>query len=311
MNGSGDPSPVQQDWLPAFFRGQKRLLEELFSPDWFNNPRPKHPAYLRWALCTRALKDGLRYPEDRNKFAMITRMWLDSNILTGVTGGDTEQVTLGSFKVYGDSSAAQKVKSEIYHPRKFEDVMVELSFAAGHIAKGHKITPLEENGFPDFIIDIAEIDCPIYTECKRVISESVDVRLPKSIQKANSQIKSIEDVRGPGYGLAVVDASVYSVPGSLTDEIPNQIGEIEKMIKSAITGNKNRSVGGVMLVWDEYNTVNEEGLPLVLLVTRRRRLFVPHSPNPDVLAIPVGLSLFDGQTGVLPLIVSKGSAPKL
>lgn len=169
--------------------------------------------------------------------------------------------------------------------------------------KGTRQPPLEENGFPDFILEVPEEEFPIYAECKRIIADSVETRIGSSIKKANWQVKNIKKLRGCGHGLAVLNVSAYVAPQPLTDELPPEIHLLSEFTQSTVSGKKNRSISGVVLLWDQFNVVNEDGVPYFLLVTRRRHLLVRHSPEPGVLALPEHIPLFEGQTAILDLVV--------
>jgi len=280
--------------LAEFFKRQQELLEALLPPGWFHDrPDRTHPAYVRWSLCQRVLDRGgvVRFPDDQNDFAMIARMILDSIVLAKVSGSDPKPLGLGDFSLYGDSKVTKKILSRVTDPRQFEDVLVELAFGAWHKTRNHDVTPLEEEGLPDLKLRIADAELPIYAECKRLTSRSKN-RFSKVLRKANNQIKAASE---RCYGIAVLDVSTLVSGRKLSDTLPSEIQAIRKIVKPIISGAKNRSVGGVVLIWDEYTILGNAPAPTSIFL-RRRHIFIPHSPETGTETIPDDLKFFEGFT---------------
>jgi len=148
-----------------FFQRQKKLLEKLFSPDWFLEAKQKNnPAYLRWALCKKIIEQEgiIQFPEQNERLHEIGRIVLDSYILVALTEGDIQQLKLGSLDLYGDETVQKKIRSRITDPEQFEDLMVELYVAAWHKTKSHAIDPIEKEGYPDLKVEIPNINIPVF-----------------------------------------------------------------------------------------------------------------------------------------------------
>lgn len=271
---------------------QKRLLEELFPEEWFFQTKNKtHPAYFRWTLCNRLIKQGvIRFPEQERELSEIGRILLDSYILSLVTKSDMESLKLGSLELYGDKKVQKKILSRVSNSKQFEDIMTELYIGAWHLTKGHNVIPFEEEGFPDFKIKFPNVTIPAFFECKHIWTHSKR-RIVDVVRKANKQIKK---PRERGYGILLLDLTIPTSAGQVeNDRLPIPIKETINVIKSSLSGKKNRSVGAVLIVWDDQMRI---GYPpeRTLLTFRRRCIRVNHTqPN---IVVPDTLSLFDGFT---------------
>jgi len=275
-----------------FFTLQKTILEKLFPDKWFEHPRPDHPAYRRWQLCDRIIKQGgiFRYPEDKSLFPEISRLVLDSAIFLTLTEGNMNQLKLGSLDLYGDSAVKKFIQSRITEEDQFEDVMVQLAFAAWHKGERHNVTPNEKEGFPDLEIAVPSFTLPFLFECKRVRSGTKN-KIRKAISKANSQIKV------PGkdaYGVVIIDVSdVVGIVLVENDEFPTIIKQIISFVKSGLGRDFNQSIGAVALLWDDY--IMYGGPPeKTFIAFRRRFVIVRHSVPRQV--IPPEAPLFNGYT---------------
>ena len=277
-----------------FFVLQKRLLEELLPSGWFDDERNiAHPAFIRWNLCQIILnRGGIQFQEDH--LPTIARMLYDAMILTQVSGGDPKLFRLGRFGQYGDDKVRRKIRSMVTDPRKFEDVMVELAFGAWHLSKSnHSVTPLEEEGLPDLKLDIADSTLPVYSECKR-LTTMLPNRFQRVLRKANNQIKATAE---RCYGIAVLDVSALVSNVAQTDEVPSEILEICRVVGPIVTGAKNRSLGGVLLLWDDYGVLGVPPEPSLVFL-RRRHEFISHSPGGGIETIPDDMELYKGATAL-------------
>jgi hypothetical protein len=258
-----------------FFELQIRLLEELFPKDWFVITRErKHPAWMRWNLCKQILRqDGMiRYPDQQGEFTEIARLVLESWMLIALTKGDINNLTLGSIDLYGDEAVQKKIKSRIANPEKFEDLMVELSFAAWHKSRNHDVVPWEKEGLPDMKIKVPNLELPVVAECKNLRSVSAN-RIDKVISKASLQIKAVME---PCYGIVVLDVSIpVATLVVVDDELPRKIQEISSIVQSALRGDKNRSIVMAILIWDDCLIL---GAPpdMTQIAFRRRHVRINH-----------------------------------
>jgi len=281
-----------------FFQLHKEILEKLFSSDWFiKKKQKKHPAYNRWVFCNKIIEQGvIRFPEQKEELHEIGRIVLDSFILITLSEGNLQQLKLGSLDLYGDKAVKKKIYSRITNPEQYEDLMVELYVGAYHKTKNRVVNPLEKEGYPDLRIDIPNVNIPVFIECKRLMTRSRN-RLQEVIKKANKQIKeAIKDIGHPLYGVIVLDVSTPVAAGQVeNDDLSNELQEIINTIQNALSGQKNRSVGTAIVVWDDYMIMGKppDG---TLVVFRRRYKRISHTHENITLVIPEKLPLFEGYT---------------
>jgi len=182
---------------------------------------------------------------------------------------------LGTFSAYGDAKVRRRISSVIYEPRGFLSLLTELSFAAWNLSKGFAVTPYEHEGYPDFRVEMNDMDFPVVADCKRVSRESGVMRYKKIVDKANRQIKALGE---ECYGLVVVDIA-ERVPNALAFTIPGAVRSAVSSVHSALR-NYNTSVSAALLHWDEYLfSGGPTRSPSSLCALQRRSLVVEHA-NP-------------------------------
>lgn len=280
-----------------FFQRQKEILEKLFSPEWFLEAKQKkHPAYLRWTLCKKIIEQRgrIQFPEQKERLHEIGRIILDSYILVALTEGNLQQLKLGSLDLYGDEAVQRKIRSRITNPEQFEDLMVELYVGAWHKTKSYAIDPIEKEGYPDLKVEIPNINIPVFIECKHLWTGSKN-NLQDAIKKANKQIKrAAKEIELPSYGAVILDVSVPVAADQVeNDNLSDKLLRIVDAVQSALSGEKNRSVGAAIIVWDDYMLMGKP--PDSTLVAFRRRYKRISRRNPN-LPVPENLPLFEGYT---------------
>ena len=238
-----------------FFQRQKEILEKLFSIEWFYRVKQrKHPAYQQWALCKKIIEQGgsIKFPEQMEQLHEIGRILLNSYILVELTEGDLQQLKLGSIDLYGDETVQKKIHSRIPEPEQFEDLMIELYVGAWYKTKSHFVEPMERKGCPDLKIEIPDIDNPVFIECKHLRTLSKN-RLQTVIKKANKQVKNAIKATGiPSYGVVILDVSTPIIVQQVeNDNLPPTLQEIIETVRSILSGEKNRSIGAAVIVWDD------------------------------------------------------------
>lgn len=284
-----------------FFQRQKEVLEKLFSPEWFLETKQKnHPAYLRWALCKKIIEQEgiIQFPEQEEKLPEIGRIVLDLYILVALTEGDIQRLKLGSLDLYGDEAIQKKIRSRITNPKQFEDLIVELYVGAWHKTKNHTIDPIEKEGYPDLRIEIPNINIPVFIECKHIWTVSKN-NLQDAIKKANRQIKKgykkvAEEIGVSSYGAVILDVSAPLAAGQVeNDNLSDKLQRIVDIVQSALSGEKNRSVGAAIIVWDDYMLMGNPPDSTLVAVRRRYKRISHKNPN---LPVPENLPLFEGYT---------------
>ena len=140
-------------------QAQKRLLETLFPTGWFSTEtrrRLRHPAYVRWRLCVELLaREGhVRFPDDSDVVHTFLSAWLDHIAFIEATRGTVDAQELGNLANYGDEAVCRRFRAEIQEPKKFLDVLLEVSCAAWHVSRGHDVTATVDKGMPDLALEI-------------------------------------------------------------------------------------------------------------------------------------------------------------
>ena len=167
--------------------------------------------------------------------------------------------------------------------------MTELSYAAWHISKGHKVTAYEEEGYPDFQVLTEDVTLPLVTDCKRIQKDSSDLRFPKMINKANNRVKKLGI---QCYGIAVIDVTEkVTNPNVFSDEILQSVLHITEVVSDAIQKD-NSSISAVLLLWDDYVVHGEPGTSHHSLFVYRRRSQILKHRDP-VHKLPEEIHLFE------------------
>ena len=273
----------------AFYYSQKSLLEDLFSKEWFENTQNKiHPAYKRWALCNILIAQGgkIQYPEQfEENSQLLGAILLDSFVICSATHGNPILMKLGSLKLYGDEKVQKKILTRITDSRQYKELMTEIYTGSWHILEGHKITPLEKEGYPDFKVEYLEYPYPVCIECKNLWSPS-RTAIRSAIKDANRQLRQA----GKSYGVLNLDVSeAISVGRVENDELPSSLITIRDCISNLLSKRFYKSIGTVVLFWSDYIEHGRPPEPF-FIVFRRRSIQIDHK-NP-FLKVPEKTPLF-------------------
>jgi hypothetical protein len=290
LNGSKliDITPYSWEHKVNHFETHKKILEDLFGNEWFTSDvrhKERHPAYIRWALCKDILEHGFRYPDHIRFLPEITTMLLDNYALLLCSRGDADRNILGNLSTYGSASAIKRIRSEIVDPDKYGDVMLELTYAAWHISRGHQVKPTDEQGTADFEVLIPGHDSPIYTDCKRIRKDTNDSRFCDAIKKANKQIKRSSKDKDC-FGLVAIDISDKTEPPKeITDKLPAEVQRISLVIQDVLKKHY-KSISAILLFWNEFSMLgNPLEQPASKISLRRRSYLIRHiqpsKPLPD------------------------------
>lgn len=263
-----------------FFEAQNKILEELFGRKWFSEKSRKktnHPAYLKWKLCAKLISQNgiIKWPEDTHNFSEVADIILNNYFLLQCSGGNINKLELGSFANFGDDPVRKRLISVLQSETHFSSLMTELSYAAWHISKGHKVIAYEDEGYPDFQVIMNSTKLPLVTDCKRIFKDTNNSRLSKVITKANKQIKKIAI---DCYGICVIDITEKITNNNhFSDNIPQEVLDISSVVSKSIQ-TKNSSVSAVLLLWNDYVLHGiPETSPTSLFAYRRRGYLVSHS----------------------------------
>jgi hypothetical protein len=217
----------------------------------------------------------LLIPEDLNILSDIAQIFLDSIVLVQCTRGNIETLDLGSLANYGDIKVQKRLKAVMIDHNQFLDAMTELTYAAWHISKGHRVVATEDSGIADFSVRIPSLELPIIADCKRLKENTAIRRVRDATSTANRQIKG---TGSNGIGLAVIDISDrVPNPPTFSDATPLEVEQVAAEVARALKGS-NSSVSGVILIWNYY-LLRElfEPKHKLFIALRRRSKLVPHA----------------------------------
>ncbi len=269
-----------------FFRQLSLFLEKIVPNEWFDNPKnQRHPAYQRWAFCQKVIsqKGIIKFPEQKTELPLFGQFLLDAHYLKTITGESIEQLI---------EPLKAKIANYLTHPTQFDDIMLEISFAAWHLMANHKAELLETDNYPDVKVHIPGLMLPIYAECKNITTDN-DNSIKHAITRANKQLKAVSE---PHYGIVVLNvAKPITLQQVVSDTPPQRVDEIIHLVKKCLTGKQHRSVGAVVLIWDDYMQFGDIP-PRLLLAYRRRCIRIDHSPELECREMPQNAELFDGAT---------------
>ncbi len=277
-----------------FIQKQIEILETTFPKNFFLRKSVKnHPAYKRWELCKRIIGQGGKILSDQqSEFPLIGRIILDSAILISASRGNLQELKFGSINLFGNDEVINKIQKRVIDPQSFEDTMVELSFAAWHLTKSHEVELLETEGFPDIKIRIPTFDIPAYAECKRISADTLN-NFKMVLKKASKQIGATNT---QCYGIAALDISTPVTIHQVTDDaLPEKVKHIVAQVEKIVSGEQNRNVGIVALIWDDF--IVHGTLPQFTLIAYRRGfVLVRHSSKEVKRVVPDDLPVFEGFT---------------
>jgi len=175
--------------------------------------------------------------------------------LIQATQGSVVSQRLGDLANYRDEAVQKRLRAVVRDPDQFFDVLVEVSCAAWHISRGHKVEATQRDGMPDLELEIPGWQIPIQAECKRVKRDS---RIKGAIEKANRQIKNVGQ---RCYGLVYHDISEGAKVPELVDllslrnnKIPDEIAAFKNEVQRLL-GRVYTSVSGVILLWKRHTVL--------------------------------------------------------
>jgi len=292
-NKMTDITPYSWGHKINHFKAHKKILEDILGTEWFTlgvQHKKRHSAYIRWMLCNDILGRGFRYPDHVRFLPEIAAMMLENHALLLCSHGDVDKNIFGSLTNYGAASVIKRIQSEIVDSEKFDDLLVELTYAAWHISSGHNVKPTEEQGTADFEILIPGHAFPIYTDCKRIKRDTSYSRFADVVKKANKQIKASSKGRDC-FGLVAIDiSSRIEPPEKLTDKFPTEVQRVSAMIQNILKEHYT-SVSAVVLLWNEFSMLgNPLQQPKSSIALRRRTCFIRHVhpskalPNSSILS---------------------------
>ncbi len=230
-------------------------------------------------------------PQQERDLPLLGQLLLDGMHLITITDGDLQQLTVGSFDQF-IKPVKDKIVNYLNHPTQFDDIMLELSFAAWHLIAQHKTELLEVANYPDIKVDLPGYALPVYAEAKNVTTTNEN-SIKRIITHANKQLKNVSE---PHYGIVVLNISKLIEMQSVNSDVyPEKVDEIIKLVTQSLSGGEHRSVGAAILIWDDFMQLGNP--PQKMLIAYRRRFVrIYHTPEEGSIAIPQDAKLFEGYT---------------
>lgn len=236
----------------AFLKAHIALLRQAATICGLETTDMTHPLNQRLKLSQQLLQqDGVvRYPEDKDKLPELSSLMIDSAVLSTISGGSIQEISLGNFEAYSHPKVKRRLIAELGDRDKFSDVMTELSCSAWAKTRGlHSSVPTED-GKADMLI--YEAQTPLLTiECKNISSIN---RLETALRKANKQIKYTSPHLP---GVAIINISQLVRPiytRQISDDQPNEVVQVGALVKRFLK-NQNRSLSEVLVTWDDHATL--------------------------------------------------------
>jgi hypothetical protein len=248
------------------------LLEELFDDKGLQAlraRRPLHPAVRLYDILRQLIDDPSSVPQDQHlqMATAVSRLFLDR-----ATWLPDHPKSGFLATAIPDAKSRKMVLSRVADPGQFDDVMAELHCWGWLRKQGWSADLVEEESEPDI-----RITAPVTTsaEVKRIRVETSTNRVQDVIEKANKQIKR---VRPDGAGVLYIYISREEGRAALDDRVPNDVDAHLSRVRRRMASGQCRSVGVVVVMWDDV-MIMADRLDLLMVVTRRRSIAVPHS-NP-------------------------------
>lgn len=272
-------------------RSYKNVLAALFEPEWLDNPgNAAHPAVQQRSQLDLALDGKIPRLEDRASIFRLGRLGLDANALFKASGGDPRSLRFGDFANYGDERVLPRVLSVARDPEQYNDLLVELGYAAWHLGLGHAVRAFEAPGFADFRAQLPSFERPVIADCKALRADKNLENLDTVLSTANKQIKKHGQ---DGIGVVFIDAS------ALINRVrflrPKEDGHVytppeAKAVREACARQMidcNKSLSVVVIAWTDVSLRLKDEDRSFRLIANRPCIFHVHGkarcPVPDKL----------------------------
>jgi len=254
------------------------ILERMFADDHLDSLRsqvPAHPAVRTYDYLSAAAENRFRWEDAREIARAILTMTID-----GATWA-RPPTSSDFWSLIEDTRARDLVRSRIWNPEAFGDVVAELFYLGWLKTEGFDAELVEREGLPDIRVRTDRRN--LWAEVKRVRIGTKASSIRKKLAKANQQIKNA-DPKGAG----IVFVSLARPDGaSGSDEVPGDmqryVDEVERQLASGYT----RSIAQAIVTFDDWLEPTER--PGAKVFFSRRRSIVVNHPTPRLkLDLPDG-----------------------
>lgn len=250
-----------------------RVLESLFQDSGLLRLRarcPSHPAVRRFDLLQEWHRRNGRAAYEHTIATMlaVSSMAIDRSTWVSL---ERDGDVLGQLA----DEPRKKIRTRIEDSEDFGDMMAELFVWGWLNSHGHNAELLEAEG-PDL-----HIHDPVETwaEVKHIrLGTPASPRIRKHIDAANSQIKVVSD----SSGLAYIHVDRDGQQASLDERVPCDMEPYVAEARRRLSSSFARSIGRVILSWDEYRITGSALTTFHMSVTRRYVVLKHQSPRQSI-----------------------------
>lgn len=254
---------------------QLSVLEAMFANVGLANlarRSPGHPAVRRYHRIGEFVKSGVTYPDEIEILREITGGLLDRTVWADAPND-------GDYWAFiPDANAQERVRKAILDPEQFHDTIAEVFFWSWLQGQIQSAELVEEIGLPDIVVGRGS-NGEVWAEVKRVRLGKNPKRVREVISKANGQIKKAQPEKS-GVMFLSIERAVQRV--SLDDRVPNDIQPYLEEVERSLASHVNRSVGRVVISWDDFVIDTEPDRGITYGFRRRSITREHHQPRGNV-----------------------------
>jgi hypothetical protein len=229
---------------------------------------PQHPAVQRYdALLATVSGVAIRWPDETDQVATVGTAFLDSLEFDSSPIGET-------WSRLADSGTLHQIRSRLRDPEQFLDQLAVLRCWSLITNAGTPAEIRELEGFPDIQAHPSADD--VWVEVKRIRPGTPATRVRAVLKKANSQLKK---AHADASGIAYVAIERPIVSAALDDSIPSFVTECIGEAKRELASGNSKSVGRVIIVWDDLIVLGEPPQATMYFFRRRTISLDHHGPR--------------------------------
>ena len=290
---------IAQTSFGSYLKREIEIMERLLDDPKLASLRasmPQHPAVSRHDIIARYLEGTLpfKYPNEGDLVLTIGSAILDAMAL------DSAESAEAILKTVTDPEVIRQLRQRASDPEQFVDQLT--AFRCWNLLRGTGYEPrlVEQEGMPDIAVSVAGAE--EWIECKRLRLGTGVSRVRKVIQAANTQIKRA-DPGGAGAVYIFVERPQHRIV--FDDSVPAEVEVVAKEVERELGSGASRSVGAVIVGWDDYLLLGDFPSPTSYFC-RRSFVRTHRSPRRALALSPSKLELgrtiyfrlrWEGQSG--------------
>jgi hypothetical protein len=257
---------------------QQETLEAMFADPGLGalaKRHPTHPAVQQYLRLGEFIRSGVNYPDEIEILREITSALLDRTVWADAPNNQ-------DYWTFIPNKGAQKrVQDSLFNPEQFHDTIAEVFFWSWLKEQEPSAELVEGVGLPDIVVYRGTTK-EIWLEVKRVRLGKNPKRIHEVISKANRQIKNASPEKA-GLVFLSIERAVQRV--ALDDRVPNDIQPYLEEVERKLASGLNRSVGRVVVSWDDFVVDTEPGRSISYRF-RRRSVTLTHCQPRARLPLP-------------------------